>query len=276
MKGANSSAVSVKIIWRRIAIALLGLIATAMDPVSPLCADMPTSPGVEAVIPLDMGAEAQPTTATPPPRFDVWAWQSKLKRSLPAIGSWKVLRHVHADTRVPPDAPAGVGPPQVIFSQRPYENIGLSKYSVIYQASERDLADRKVWLEVAAAFSLAFPKSLSQSNLFKTIQVSSPTVSTLAEMRRLYLDYQVEKKSGGWVGGAVLCIPAYKGVLFFTVSLEGQGREVVEAVMRELRHAINVGLTKRPGSARPYIIAALVAFPFMVLVVAVVRKRLAK
>jgi len=238
-----------------------------------MCGDMATSPGAEAVIPLETSSEAQPSTATPPPRFDAWAPQPRLGCHLPAIESWKVVRNAHARASLTSQTPSGIAPTQIIFAQRPFENPGLSKYSVIYQVRGRDPTNRDFWFSLAASFYVEFRETLRNSNQFRAIQVSSPTVTTLPQMSRVYLDYQVEKVSGGRVSGAVLCVPVYRGVLFFTLALEGQGPDVVEDVMRELRGRVNVGLTKRTWSLRPYLVGALMAAPLVAMVVVVLRRR---
>lgn len=236
------------------------------------CAEIPITSGTEAIIPLETGAETRATTTTPPPRFDTWAPQPRLNCSLPAIEAW-AGKNVHARTGVPRNSPTGDGPVQIIFSQRPFENAGMTKYSVIYQATKHNLADNAVWFNVAANFYAALRDILQRNEQFKTVQVSSPTVSTVPEMRRINLSYRIEKKSGERVSGAVLCAPVRRGVLFFNLALEGQEPVAVESAMRELRHAATIGLGRHTRSATPYVVVVLLAIPLVVAIVIVLKKR---
>lgn len=257
----------------RLAITSLSPIVAAIGCVATPCAEESTTPTTESIVFLGTKETARPTTATFLPRFDVWAQQPNLRCSLPAISSWKIDRHVRAQTRLSRDSAMPVGRPQILFAQRPAENPGLSKYSVIYQAARSDPTDRASWSEMADSFHTAFLGLLRESGRFQTIDVSKPTVTVVGEMRRVYLSYRVETKMGEQVSGAVLGVPARRGVLFFNLALEGQGSDAIETAVRELRLAVTKGLARDTRSATPYIVAALLAIPLVVLAATLIRRR---
>lgn len=260
----------------RSAMSFVALAIASVGCMAAWCADRPDTSGAEAIIPLETTASARPTTATAPPYFDAWAPQPRLNCSLPAIEAWNVVRNVHAKTSVSRQSLSGDGPVQIIFAQRPFENPGLSKYSVIYQPTRRNVADRNVWLTVAANYYVGLRDSIRKDAQNAATQISSPTVSTLAELPRIYLTYRVERKSGERVSAAALCAPIRHGILIFNLALEGQEPEAIEAAMRELRHAVNIGLTRHTRSATPYVIAVLLAIPLVVGGVLLFRKRRAR
>jgi len=235
--------------------------------------EFPTTGGREAAVTSATTAQAQPTSATAVPHFDIWADQPRLGFCLPAIRSWKVVRHVYAQTKVPAGSKGAIGSPQIIFAQRPAENPGLSKYSVVFQASDRDPSDRDTWYSVAAAFYVIFLDQVRKGGTFSKVEASSPTVTTTGELHRAYFTYRLEKKSGGQVGGAVLCLPVRRGVLFYNLTLEGQGGEAVEAAMSELRRRATEGLMMSTWSAKPYVIGALLVLPLVVMGVMIFRRR---
>jgi len=257
----------------RSTIALLCVIAAAIADAATAPAEESTTPTTESIVVLGTKEVARPTTGTSLPRFDVWAQQPKLRCLLPAISSWTVVKHVNAQTRLPPRSAVPVGPPQIILAQRPAESAGFSKYSVIYQATRSDPTDRASWHEMAVSFHSGFLASLRESGRFQTIEISSPTITTVGEMRRMHLAYRVEPKTGERVSGAVLGAPARRGVLFFNLTLEGQGPGAIEAAMRELRLAVTKGLATSTRSATPYVVAALLAIPFLALVGILIKRR---
>ena len=66
---------------------------------------------------------------------------------------------------------------------------------------------------------------------------------------------------------------ARRGVLFFNLALEGQGSDAIETAVRELRLAVTKGLARDTRSATPYIVAALLAIPLVVLAATLIRRR---
>ena len=231
-----------------------------------------TSGAVEVVIPA-AGTTATTTVVTPPPRFDQWAPQPRLNCSLPAIDAWDVVRTVHAETDVARDTPETAVPVQIIFAQRPFQNPGLSKYSVIYRPSNWDLTERDRWMDLGLSFYISFRNQLKSDRQFARVLVTSPTISTVTERPRMSLDYRLEKTSGGVLSGTVYCVPARRGVLVFNLALEGQEPDAIQPVASELRAAVAKGLRRHTRSWTPYVVAVLLMVPVVVVAVMVVRKR---
>jgi len=234
-------------------------------------ATRPTS----AIVVLGPAPQTRPTTATPIPRFDRLAKQPNLECFLPAIRAWNVVRHVKAKTLAPETSGGRFSLPQIILSQRPPGRRGLSKYSVIYEPTAFDPRRRETWRAIALSFYNGFVASLRKGERFEAIEVSSPTVAIEpGGERRIYLSYGVKMRTGERARGAILGIPARGGVLFFNLTLEGQGPDAVETAMGDLRLALEHCLKAKPRrSLKPYLIGFLLVLPIVVLVIALVLRR---
>ena len=232
-----------------------------------------TTASAEAVVPLTAKEAVSATTTTAPPHFDIWADQPRLGCSLPAIRAWTVVRNVHSQPDLPRGTEFRVGPPQIIFAQRPPENPGLSKYSIIYQPARFDPGDSDTWIEIGGSFHRSFLESLFKSGQFQKVGVSSPTIIVAGKRRRISITYHLETSAGRQVDGAVLGVPAYRGMLFFTLTLEGERPQVVAAAMDELLAAVVKGLAMPTWSLTPYVVGVLLALPVLVIGIVIYRRR---
>jgi len=215
--------------------------------------------------------QAEPTTATSVPRFDIWAKQPHLGFCLPAIRSWEVVRHVDARVQLPrsSDEPTS---PDFILVQRPFGEAGLSKYSVIFQPLANDLTQSDVWYQEVGARCNAFTSALRTDKRFGKIEISSPTLTGSGDLRRFYVSYRLEKSSGEAVSGAFLGVPVRRGLLIFALTLDGHEPQTVAEVMRRLRGAVTRGLAMRTWSPTPYVVGALLAAAALAIGVIAVRQ----
>jgi hypothetical protein len=204
-------------------------------------------------------SDAATTPAVALPVFDEWIARPRLDCSLPAIGAWRTVTDVVAERRGSSGDERIV---QIVFAQRPAVNPGLSKYSVIFMASELDPTDTIQWRIMATTYWTAFRREVEQSGRFAEIDVTTPTVQAVNDRWRFDFSYRLKMKSGTPVSGAVLALPSRHGMLFYVLALEGHGPASVREAMRDLRVQAVVGLARKPASARPYLIALLIAVPF--------------
>jgi hypothetical protein len=235
-------------------------------------AEAPTTPTIDRGLAPPTVVEARPTSATPLPRFDRWALQSRLRCSLPVIGAWAIDRRVEPKTKPPPKG-EGPGLPQVILEQSPVEEPGFSRYNVIYQPARLDPANADEWYRLAASFYFSFQTQVKEAGQFETVEVSTPTVTAREGTRRFFMPYHLVASDGTHVSGGVVGMPVRGGVIFYQIGLQGHRPETIAGLLRELRAKATMGIRTYRRPVTPYLVATFVAAFALLLVVLLIRRR---